>query len=308
MDPRLPPSRRTAHWLVPVALACSVPLSAATADLDSVRRALGDESEAWTPATPALVNQAQLVDAVARRATLRLGQGAADWKPTHPLWPNVYARVRADLESEGPTLSTDLAAAAQGGFSRLVGAVAAEVSPSDIEAILAYYRTAEGQRYATLLLRLDSLTARAYAPPPGYDPKAPSAPLPDDQQRALLEMMTLSRPMQAAIAAQQLGAAMHADTSGFPAVGFVMALSLRLHQSEAAALYAQYAADIPAFTEFEKTAAAQSLFRALGRAVFLSKQPPLNSLDEVVKRAEQRHGKDWQDFYRTETGRSRTTE
>jgi len=298
-------------WLVACVLAFglilgSLRVPAATTDLPSVRRALGGETDALTPAPDA---DARLVDTIAKSVTLRLGNGDADWKPTHPLWPSVYARVRADLERETPALTADFQAAAGRSVARLVSAVAAEVSPADIEAILTYYNTPQGQRYLALMSRLDGILGRGLTPPPGYDPKtSPAEPLPDEQQRALLEMMMLSRLMQAASAAQELSVAMHGDPSGFGGVAFMMTLGLRFHQPEAIALQAQYAADIPAFTEFEKTAAAHSLFRALGRAMFLPQQPPTRVFDEIVEKAQLRHGQDWRAFYRSETGHTTTTE
>jgi hypothetical protein len=276
--------------------------AAASADLVTVRQALGyDDSSAPTPLTG---NHPRLLDAIANAATLRLGQGDPQWKPANPLWPSVYTRVRADLEPEAAQIEADLTAASQQVLDRLVSAVAAEVSQPDIDAILAYYGSAEGQRYQALMHQLDLLVAGGFLPPPGYDRKTAPPPLPEDQQKAILGMMMLSRQMQAASGASEVGAAMHADTSGLGGVAFMAAGALNFHQTAASSLYSQYAPDLAAFEAFERTAAAHSLFRALGRALFLSKPPPLGPsiLDAAVKGAEQRHGRDWQSYYRAETG------
>lgn len=292
------------RWLAVASLlgVCScfaAPGVGATADLEAVKRALGTSGTVSLSPTPAA--SARLVEVIAKQETVQLGRGDREWKPSNPRWAGVYAQVRADLEAEAPELSAELAAATQRFSDHLADAVAAEMSESDVAAILAYYDTEQGKRYVALMSRLDSLLAGGLAdamPPTDLAAKAAPAPLAEDRQTRLLEFMTLSRTMQAASAAQQVGTAMHADTSGLGGVAFLMALSLRFHQEEVVALYTQYEPDIPAFTEFEKTPAAQNLFRAFGRVMFLSKQPPPVPVIEVISRVEERHQKAWQELYR----------
>jgi hypothetical protein len=121
--------------------------------------------------------------------------------------------------------------------------------------------------------------------------------------RDYVQMLLLSHVMQAGIAAQATAAAAHGDTSGFSGLGIMLGQAIRSHPAEVAALFAEYQADLPQFAAFEKTAAAQLLYYAMGDAIFLAKPPLSQPMTDVFAAVQHRHEKDWQALYQAETGR-----
>jgi hypothetical protein len=285
-------------------LACGLvlhPAWGATDDLAGVGRILGDGSAAL-PGMAQFDGSEKVLDQLALEATRGLGKGNPYWKASNPQWTKVYQRVRAELGSEQTQIFSDLDKARQTAQTRLVAATAAELSAADLKTVLAYYETPEGRRFEAFMGRVDGITASALLGPPPNSAADPPPPTPV-QMRDYVQMLLLWRVMQAGIAAQATAAAAHGDTSGFSGLGIMLGLAIRSHPAEVAALFAEYQSDLPQFAAFEKTAAAQQLYHAMGDAIFLAKPPLSQPMSDAFTAVELRHEKDWQALYQAETGR-----
>jgi hypothetical protein len=253
-------------WLIS---ACgALPLSrAADVDVAAVRRIVaGDELPEQRLQEPERIRN--MLDSVARDETQRLG--STDWTPSHPKWAPLYHQVRSDLEAEQPAIVASLEAV-QGATDHWLAAIASGLSPQDLKAILAYYDSAEGQRYEQFIRRVDALMVQGLASKPG-DASSPPDTLSQQQQHDYTEMLMLSRTFLTALAFTSAAQAAHQDTSGFGAMAALVGMALRFHQPEVAAVFAEYRDELPAFSAFEKTPAAQNLFKAMGQAWELTLQ------------------------------------
>ena len=290
-------------------LACGAPCAASdpavkptvdpAVDLGSVRRIVGYSSLPPQGATAAVE---KLLDGAAFRETLRLGEGKPDWNPRHPGWKAVYDRVRADIEAEQPAIVS--AADAERGRNEArereyLQTIASALSAADARAILDYYDSAPGLRYQGFMQRIDGAIAGGMASSLGLAaPPMERAPEPEAdsaKSQRFFEMIKMSHPYQALSAS----AALKRDPSGMGALGIMAAAAIASHRAELEAILSEYSADLAGFEAFQKTAAAQSLSRAMSLAAeesaqrSIEKPPP-----DVFGPVRRRYTEEWRAAYR----------
>jgi hypothetical protein len=268
------------------------------ADIADVRRIMGGDELPQQQPSQDQEHIRKLLDNVARAETQRLG--GTDWSAANPHWEAVYHQVRSDLESEQPTIAASLREAARASTDRFVAATAAALSPQDAKAILAYYDTAEGQRYEQFMRRVDVVMVwQGAASMPREASPQPQA-ISEQQRSDYSDMLMLSRTFQAELAFTSAARVAHQDTSGSAAFALLVAWAIRLHQPEVAAIFSEYRDDLPAFSSFEKTPASQSLFRAMGQAMQLTPQWS-KPIHDALESMSGRHRDVWKAAYAAET-------
>jgi hypothetical protein len=283
-------------------LACSAPCAALDPGLDveSVRRILAHTALASRPAPIEKV-----LESGAFRETLRLGQGKPDWNPRHPAWQAVHDRVRADLDTERPAIMSAIDAdrprVEELEHEQLLK-IAAALAAADVRTILAYYDSGEGLRYQAFMQRIDSVAAEgiassvgAAAPPAGL---ASASKADSQKSQRYLEMIRMSDTFQAMNAMADMPEA-KMDPSGSAALGIMAAAAVASHRPELEALRKEYSADLPGFAAFQKTPAAQRLFRVMGGVALDSiprmteRRPP-----DLFDSARRKYLEQWQAEYR----------
>jgi hypothetical protein len=232
-------------------------------------------------AHPASRPASRQLDGAAGYETMLLGAGNIDWNPTNPRWPAVYDHVRADFEAEqGDYLPSWRALHTQVKHDYLL-AVARALREEDVAAILAYYDSPAGRRYEEFMWRIDAV----------FDPaKAPAPPPTAEQARRYRRALMMSHPMQS-----QLVAAPPAQRwlAHAPALDLVM----RSHLSELESIMAEYGDELPAFAAFQKTPAAQALFRAMGAAEPTRTKAAASAVDQAAAGVRSRHEAQWRRLY-----------
>lgn len=234
----------------------------------------------------------RVLDALANSETRSLDLSNGMWNAANPKWKPVFDHIRADLETEMPAIKAARNdAAAQHAYE---AAIASQVSQSDVDAILAYYKLPVGQRYQDFMKRIDRIMKSGAKTAISHDTSpAASNILTPEQQKRCERMLMLSYLFQS------MAATMPGD--GAMAVEIVAKAALDKNQTELAELDKEYAADLPAFEAFAKTNASQHLYKAMGMAsqTMIRSMSPLG---EVIKAVEQKHQSEWRAFYQAQTG------
>jgi uncharacterized protein DUF3455 len=240
-----------------------------------------------------------LIEPLANSETRRVSGGDSTWGPSDPLWPTIYAQVRSDLETDKPQIAAALQATQQAETEYLLS-VAANLAPEHVKALLTYYDTPPGRRYAALMRELDGVMnspALALRPPL----TAPSAAATQDDKEPL-RMLMRSHPARAATAHFDTLRAAGGDPGAGASWSFMLAMTANAHRQQIESIYAQYAADLPAVESFQSTPAAQGLFAAMAQAEVLRSQlvkPYLDELNAIHGRAQP-----WQASYLSQTNGS----
>jgi len=84
-----------------------------------------------------------------------------DWNAANPHWQTVYARIRADFETDSSEMITAVNSANRA--QTYEADVASQLSQADVDAIIAYYNSAEGARYEDFMRRIDHQMASGEA-------------------------------------------------------------------------------------------------------------------------------------------------
>lgn len=281
--------------LIPAVLLWASPPRAADpeVDLESVRRIVTHGASA-EPEPPLQI--AKLLDSGAFRETQRLGQGRTDWTPQHPGWKAVYDRVRSDLERERAPITSAAEAERARVEGKFLVKIASSLSAADAHTILAYYDSAEGQRYQTFMQRIDRVMAEGM-----MSVFQPSSPPPDRgalesaESQRYYEMLLMSDPIQTVTAMPEA----QKDPSGLPALGMMAAGAVASQPAEVKAILAEYSADLTAFASFQKTQAAQGLFKAMGLATQERVTQTIKApLPDMFDSARRKYAEQWQAEYR----------
>jgi hypothetical protein len=223
------------------------------------------------------------LDAAAGYETMRLGAGNIDWNPSSPRWQAVYDHVRADLEADDEFLASLQTLQMQVRHDYLL-AVASALREEDVTTILAYYDSPAGRRYEEFMWRLDAV----------FDPiKAPARPPTAEQARRYRRVLMMSHAMQSQLAAGPASTPAPRWLSHAPALDFVM----RSHLTELESILAVYGDDLPAFAAFQKTPAAQGLFRAMGAAGPARTKAGSSAADQAAAGVRSRHEAQWRQLY-----------
>ena len=277
-----------AAFAVPAAFA---PAWADPVDPASIAVLLGEKEPAAAPADP---GNKRLIQGLANVATKSLDANNQDWTPSNPKWKTVYDHVHADFVKEMPDTGHDMSGSIAHSYEQ---DIAMHVTQADIDAILAYYKTPQGRRYQDFLQRIDKVMGDGITHV-GAATTA-EAPAPDDVER-YSKMLTLSRVYQSMNAMLSNRPGQPHDASGYGPIGLALAIIVRKSQPDLAAIYKDYAADLPAFESFNKTAAAQNLFAAMGAAI-PDMMKNANPAAKALATVEAKHKKEWQDFYQQQT-------
>jgi len=231
----------------------------------------------------------KLLDVMSNSATKLVDQDNKDWNASSPRWKTVYDRVHADLESEMPSI---LAAIKSNGpkMQRAYEAdIAAHLSQSDVDAILAYYGAPQGQRYQEFMRAVDRIIGSANFVFTD-DERQAATKLPLEQNKQYVRMLMLSRLFQPVVAMSQ---ARHDPSGG--GVGFLMVPAIIKRQKELEALDKEYDGDLVSFETFTKTDAAQHLFVAMGEA--MQHRTQFDAIADSFKAAGQKHESEWKALY-----------
>jgi len=277
-------------------------------DTTLVAKILGGEELSY-PTEMGDENSKRLLDTMANAATKLLDQTNKDWNASSPQWKTIYGRVHADIDSEMPSIVAVIKNALKMQQAYETD-IASHLSQSDVDAILAYYRTPGGQRYQEFMRRADKIVplspddqVRAVLDPmsaagvPSLFSKeaqqTATKPTPDEMSQ-YVRMLALSRMFQHTMALSQIAEAAHQDTTGYGGVGFIMGLAIKWNQQELEALDKEYAGDLAGFEAFTKTDAAQRFFAATGQAMphLAEKNPLADSMVAVLK-----HEGEWKALY-----------
>lgn len=287
LHPEIVPSVIVALLLVPHT-------SGAQVDTALIQRILGEELS--HPREIDDEKSKKLLDAMSNSATKLLDQNNKDWNASSPKWKAVYDRVHADLELEMPSIRANVSNQTQKLQRDGKANIAAHLSQYDVDAILAFYGTPEGQRYQEFARRVDQITSFGVANPASLgaaDNGRQSVDRPTPEQTSqYIKMLMLSRPYQSVVAASQA----QQNPSGYgDLIGFGMGLTIRRNQQDLEALDKEYAADLTNFEAFTKTDAAQHLFAAIGDSMLrIAKE---SSLVGFFRAVGQKHESEWKALY-----------
>lgn len=274
--------------------AAVAPAWADSIDPTSIATILGEkEPSAPAPADP---GNKKLIQGLANVATKSLDANNQDWTPSNAKWKIVYNRVHADFVKEMP--ETGSASEMNGSIAQSYEKdIAAHMTQADVDAILTFYKTPQGQRYQDFLQRIDKIMGDGISHVGA--PTTAEAPTPEDVER-YSKMLALSRVYQSMNAMMSNRPGQSHDASGYGPIGLALGIIVRKSQPELAAIYKDYAADLPAFEIFNETDAPQHLFAAMGVAIpnmIRNANPAAKALAMV----EAKHRKEWQDFYQRQT-------
>ena len=239
----------------------------------------------------------KMLDTMSNSAAKLLDQNNKDWNASSPKWKTVYDRVHADLESEMPSILAAGKSQAQELLRACEADIASHLSQSDVDAILAYYGTPEGQRYQEFIRRVDKIMNLGAASFTNLGNERPAATkLTPEQTKQYVRMLMLSRLFQSILASSQIAKSPVQDTSGYgDYLGFAMGLAANKSQDELEALDKEYAGDLTGFEAFTKTDAAQHLFAAMGQAMLRTAK--INPLADSFKAVFQKHESEWKALY-----------
>ncbi len=221
------------------------------------------------------------------------------WSPENPKWKPVYDRVRADFEAEMPTITAAINETGQKANHDYAVDVAAQIAQSDVDTLLSYYKSSQGQRYQDFMNRVDQIAnpakdqATMHLSPPTQKILTP------EQQDRCFRMLVLSHFLQG------LGPAMY-DARFGDTVGSVHRW-VDINQQEMAALDKKYAADLPDFEAFVKTDAYQGMLKATSAAIQTfrtqAKEQLNNNVDparDALLAIRQKHENEWKAFYKAQ--------
>lgn len=198
--------------------------------------------------------------AMATAQTKMLDKDRADWGPNDKRWPAIFERVRSDLAVVLSQGDSQQEAALQTYLSN----ISAEITSSDIDAMLAFYQTAAGARYQVCVRRLDLIVLSGSA---SFFEKnrAPERATPEELSQ-FVRLLQLSHVFQADVANQEEDRAAGRDMSGYGLSSFMLAGTINRYREALKALSAEFASDLEAFEKFNKTDAARRFFVAVSHA------------------------------------------
>ncbi|MGO8918047.1 MAG: hypothetical protein ACLQJR_19275 [Stellaceae bacterium] len=263
-----------------------------------VARILGQENPPRSDPQAATTTE-KMADYLANIETKQLGQNDRDWNASNPKWKSVFDHVRSDLQTDLPAAMA-AARAATPAFTRDYEAdIAAQLLPSDVDAILTYYASPEGGRYQAFMRRIDAITGTGMASLGAGDSPPVAGQTTAEQLQRNLRMVRLSRTFQAAMAAMKADMEAHRDLTGYSGIGILEGVAASRNQAELETLDKQYAADLPGFEAFSKSDSAQHFFKAMGAAsIRLARRQ--NPFAELMQAAAKKHEIEWKALYQAE--------
>jgi TonB family protein len=281
-------------------VACLAPqrIRAEQVDTALIRKILGTEN---LPHTDQMDDETsrEMLDRIANYETRNLDPGNREWTVSSSKWKAVYDRIHADLESELPntTLQTNDLKRQQD----YEDDIASHLSQSDVDSILAYYSTPEGQRYQGFKRRIDEIMAAGVASSLAKEDVQSTAAWPaPEQAKQYARMLVLSHAAESIMAQVQIAEAAGGDTSASTVLHIYVAGAIKKSPQELGTLSREYENDLSGFEAFSKTAAAQHLFTAMAHAMFDSAKK--NPLADSIIGVEQKHAGEWKAFYLAQVG------
>jgi hypothetical protein len=261
----------------------------AQVDTAVVAKILGGEELSRPPEMDDAANK-KMLDIISSSATKLLDQDNKDWNASSPRWKTVYDRVHADLEPEMPSILAAIRSNGQRMQQAYEADIAAHLSQSDVDAILAYYGAPQGQRYQEFMRAVDKIIGAANFVITD-DERQAATKLTPEQRQQYVRMLMLSRLCQPVIALSQI----RRDPSGGGGIGFLMGPAIVHRQKELEALDKEYGGDLAGFETFTKTDAAQHFFAAMGQA--MEHRTQFDSIADSFKTVEQKHESEWKALY-----------
>lgn len=291
-------------------IACLAPqkILAEQVDTASIRKILGTENLPHPDPMDDETSKKQL-DSIANYETTRLAPGNQNWNVSSLKWKPVYDRIRADLESE---LLTSIAARQANPLKMgqyYEADIASHLSQSDVDSILTYYSTPEGQRYQDFIRKIDeiwhsgvgSLRAKEDVQSTAAQPadlQSTAVELAPEQMKQYGRMLLLSHPAQSTMAQVRIAEAAGGDTSGSTVIGICAIEAINKSPQELEALSREYGNDLSGFEAFSGTGAAQHFFVAMEQATMHF----IKTLSDSIKAVEQKHASEWKALYLAQIG------
>jgi hypothetical protein len=120
----------------------------------------------------------KILDQIANSETNLLDTNNKEWNSSNPKWKPIFDRIRTDLESVIPPITLNVELTNIEHNYKLD--ITSQLSKSDVDSILAYYDSPQGQRYQDFIHRIDlemnsgvvSLVAKKTAPSTSKYPHA----------------------------------------------------------------------------------------------------------------------------------------
>ncbi len=295
------PQRKTIHLPMSLAIAaCLLPFQASygePVDPAAIARLLGKESLPQTAELDADASR-KMLDALASLATRQIDPGNRDWNPTSPKWKPVFDRVRGDFAAQLPAILATAKSAGPRLERDYEAAIASGLSEADLNALLAYYDSAQGKRYQAFMQRVDRVMASGERSLVARD--APPSVRPTQEQiERYLPLVQMSHLFQSTVAMSDADQAAHRDISGYGAIGFFAGAAIMRNLAELEALWAEYFHDLPDFQAFEQTEASRHFFRAMGLAtqrIAGRANPIADSLGAIAAK----HESQWKALYQAQ--------
>lgn len=157
----------------------------------------------------------RVLDTTANSETRNLDPFNQNWNASSPEWKPVFDHIRADLESELPNSIAALQANPLKMQQDYEADIASHLAQSDVDSILTYYGTSEGQRYQDFIRKIDKIMSAGvgsiFAKEEAQSAAAWPAP---EQAKQYARMLVLSHLAQPTMAQVQIAEAAGGDTSG----------------------------------------------------------------------------------------------
>jgi hypothetical protein len=267
-------------------------------DAASIARILGKDALHRLDASES-GNLEKLLEGLAATETKLLDRANKDWNASNPKWKAVFDRVHSDIEADAPQIIAAIKAAARKREEEFEAQIAARLSRPDLNAMRAYYDSPQGRRYEAFMHRVDHVMASGGAALNRSGTDASSrAKVSDEQSQQYVHLLQFSHLYQAMQVMSADDQAARRATSGYEAIGYMAGEAAARNQAEMAAVFADYAADLPSFEAFERTDASQHLFRAIGLAIRATGNNA-NPIAGSIKAVTQKHENEWQAAYRS---------
>lgn len=280
-------------------LLCLSPLPALAAE-GPFRSADARQVQEIMPAST--TNTAQLQrgsEVMATIYTRALDDRNPKWTPANPHWNDVLNFVHADIykevskvvQSDGNQFNQDFASA-----------VAKNLSQKDLDVVIAYYHSEEGQRYRAMVNEVDalvgdSMTTLQRVAMSGAAPDKPTAlNLTAETYAARKRLMELSEGFRIV---QSKNGEQHDNDAQVLKV--FLDTTMRYHGEALDQLSAKYGADLEHFETFSHSAAANNMFAAVASGT-TAMLPAIAAMQKKLDDTAQLHSGDWFKFYHEQTG------
>ena len=241
----------------------------------------------------------KVLDRIADSETMRLGQNNENWNVSSPKWKPVYDRVHADLESELPNTGISPLARALKTQQDYEDDLASHLSQSDVDSILTYYSTPEGQRYQDFIQRINKIITFSRVRS-SQDAQSTAAKLTPEQTKQYARMLMLSHLAEFVMARVQIAQATGGDTSGSTVLRIFMVEAINKSPRELEVLNRDYGNDLSGFEAFSGTEAARHFFVSMEQAwSHVLQNGPFSA---SIKAVAQKHASEWKALYLAQTG------